>query len=111
MRRPIGVAFPGRRQRMSEQESDRVMTVPGPARPLTGALLGIVLGLCIAVVIQQQGIWPLDRLTVFLLPAVIGLLGMLLTSVGRASAMTTMVVSLVILLGLGVWGGLALGTT
>ncbi len=96
---------------MSEQESERVMTVPGPARPLTGALLGIVLGLCIAVVIQQQGIWPLDRLTVFLLPAVIGLFGLLLTSVGRASAMTTMVVSLVILLGLGVWGGLALGTT
>ena len=44
-------------------------------KPLSGALWGIVLGLAVAVILQQQGIWPLDKLTVFLLPGAIGLIG------------------------------------
>lgn len=78
-------------------------------RPLSGALLGLVLGLAIAVILQQMGIWPLDRLTVFLLPALIALLAILLTSIGREGSMGTLVVALVITLPLAVWGALGLG--
>lgn len=75
-------------------------------RPLTGALLGVVIGLAIAVLIQQHGIWPLDKLAVFLLPAITGLLGLLATTAGRVgptwSANT--VIALVLTLGMAVWG-------
>jgi hypothetical protein len=78
-------------------------------RPLTGALLGILIGLCVAIVLQQQGVWPLDRITVFLLPAVTGLLGLLLLSFGRAGdSMVTMIIALIILLPMTVWGLLGL---
>lgn len=75
-------------------------------RPLTGALLGVVIGIAIAVLIQQHGIWPLDKLAVFLLPAITGLLGLLATTSGRVgptwSANT--VIALVLTLGMAVWG-------
>lgn len=77
-------------------------------RPLSGALLGLILGLAVAVILQQLGIWPLDRLTVFLLPAMVGLLGILLTSLGREGSTGTLVVALVITLPLAVWGALGL---
>lgn len=80
-------------------------------RPLTGALLGIVVGIAIAVLLQQHGIWPLDKLAVFLLPAITGLLGIAATTVGRAgdtwSANT--VIALVLTLGMAVWGLTGLG--
>jgi len=80
-------------------------------RPLTGALLGIVVGLAIAVLLQQHGIWPLDKLAVFLLPAITGLLGMAATTVGRIgdtwSANT--VIALLLTLGMAVWGLTGLG--
>ena len=50
-------------------------------RPLTGALLGIVIGIAVAVLLQQQGVWPLDKITVFLLPAATGVIGLVITSV------------------------------
>lgn len=75
-------------------------------RPLTGALLGILVGVAIAVLLQQHGIWPPDKLAVFLLPAITGLLGMAATTVGRMgytwSANT--VIALVLTLGMAVWG-------
>jgi len=77
-------------------------------RPLSGALLGLVMGLAIAVILQQLGIWPLDRMTVFLLPALVGLLGIFLTSVGRVGSTGTLVVALVITIPLAVWGALGL---
>lgn len=77
-------------------------------RPLSGALLGLILGLAVAVILQQWGVWPLDRVTVFLLPALVGLLGMTLTSIGREGSTGTMVVALVITLPLAVWGALGL---
>lgn len=79
-------------------------------RPLTGALLGIILGLAVAVVLQQEGIWPLDQLTVFLLPALLGLLGLLLLSMGREGSTVTLVIALLILLPMGVWGALGFGS-
>ena len=77
-------------------------------RPLSGALLGLLLGLAIAVILQQLGIWPLDRVTVFLLPAVVALLGILLASIGREGSTGTLVTALVITLPLAVWGALGL---
>ena len=77
-------------------------------RPLSGALLGLVLGLAVAVVLQQLSIWPLDRVTVFLLPAIVGLLGILLASIGRENSTGTLIVALVITLPLAVWGALGL---
>ena len=52
-------------------------------RPLTGAILGVIIGLAVAVVLQQQGVWPLDKITVFLLPAAIGLIAIVVVRLGR----------------------------
>ncbi len=79
------------------------------AKPLTGAILGVVLGLAVAVVLQQQGIWPLDRLTVFFLPAILGFLVLLLLSMGKEASVATFVIALIILVPMGVWGALGLG--
>ncbi|MGH8944844.1 MAG: hypothetical protein ACRDVL_01685 [Acidimicrobiia bacterium] len=75
-------------------------------RPLTGALLGIVVGVAVAVLLQQHGIWPLDKLGLFLFPAITGLLGMLATTVGRVGDTwsATAVIALVLTLGMAIWG-------
>lgn len=75
-------------------------------RPLTGVLLGVVVGIAIAVLLQQHGIWPLDKLGLFLLPAITGLLGMAATTVGRFGETWTAntVIALVLTLGMAVWG-------
>lgn len=77
-------------------------------RPLSGALLGIVLGLAVAVILQQHGIWPLDKITVFLLPAATGLVGILITSIGRAGSTGTLTVALVITIPMAAWGATGL---
>jgi hypothetical protein len=80
-------------------------------RPLLGALLGILLGLAIAVVLQQEGVWPLDQLTVFLMPALLGLLCLTLLSIGRTAGSTvTLVIALIILVPMAVWGAIGLGS-
>lgn len=53
------------------------------ARPWYGLILGMVLGLMIAIILQQEGIWPLDQLLVFGLVGVFGLLGSWLGRIGR----------------------------
>lgn len=73
-------------------------------KPLSGALWGIVLGLAVAIILQQQGVWPLDKITVFLLPGAIGLIGILITSVGRAGSTKALTVSLIITIPLAVYG-------
>lgn len=78
-------------------------------RPLSGALAGILLGLAVAVVLQQHGLWPLDRLTVFLLPGLVGLLAILMTSMGREGSAGTLTIALVITIPLAAWGGLGFG--
>lgn len=80
------------------------------ARPVTGVILGLLIGLAIAVILQQHGIWPLDKITVFLLPALIGLIAILITSVGRTAAPAAMTIALVFALALGVWGATGLST-
>lgn len=80
------------------------------AKPFTGAILGALLGLAIGVILQQQGVWPLDRLTVFFLPAIFGLLGLLLLSMGREASATTLILALIVLVPMGVWGALGFGS-
>jgi len=75
-------------------------------KPLSGAVLGLLIGVALAVVLQRQGVWPLDQLTLFLMPALLGLLGLLLLSVGREGSNATLVVALLILLPMAVWGAL-----
>lgn len=75
-------------------------------KPLTGAILGVLFGLGIAVILQQQGIWPLDRITVFLVPAITGFVGMLLLTLGRPGSTFTYVVAILLLIPMAIWGAL-----
>lgn len=80
-------------------------------KPLTGAILGVLIGLALAVILARQGFWPADQITVFLLPALVGFIGLLLLSVGRpSSGPFTLVVALLILVPMLIWGALGLGT-
>ena len=53
--------------------------------------------------------WPLDQITVFLIPAITGVIGMLLLSVGREGAQVTYVIALILLIPALVWGALGVG--
>jgi hypothetical protein len=80
-----------------------------PARPLTGAVLGIIIGLAMAVILQQQGIWPLDKLTAFLLPGIAGILALILTTIGRTGGRGALTVALLITIPLAAYGATGLG--
>ena len=73
-------------------------------RPGTGAALGVLIGFAVAVILQQQGVWPLDKITVFLLPAATGIIGIIVTSVGRTGATTSLTISLIVLVPMAAWG-------
>lgn len=78
-------------------------------KPFTGTVLGVLIGVALSVVLARQGIWPMDQLTLFLMPALIGLAAMALLTVGRQSAgNASLVISLVILIPMLVWGALGL---
>ncbi len=79
-------------------------------RPLTGAILGILIGLAIAVLLQQQGVWPLDQITVFLVPAITGVVGLVITSVKRAGAPGPMIIAFIILIPMAAWGAVGLSS-
>lgn len=78
-------------------------------KPLSGAVLGALIGVCVAVVLARQGIWPADQLTLFLLPALTGGLGALALSWGREGSNVTLVIALSILIPMAVWGALGFG--
>ncbi|MGB8362421.1 MAG: hypothetical protein WCE80_13565 [Acidimicrobiia bacterium] len=80
-------------------------------RPLTGAILGFLLGLAIAVMFQQQGLYPLDQVSVFLIPGILGVIGMLLLSIGREGGTVAYVIALILLIPALVWGALGVGDT
>jgi hypothetical protein len=67
----------------NEQESVETIRVVKSARPWTGLILGVLFGLALAVVLQQSGIWPLDRLLLFGSAGLFGLIGILLGGAGR----------------------------
>ncbi|REK38431.1 MAG: hypothetical protein DWQ20_03780, partial [Actinobacteria bacterium] len=60
--------------------------------------LGLIFGVALAVILQQAGVWPLDKLTVFLLPGIIALIFVLIQRIGRAASTTALVIALVLLI-------------
>lgn len=97
---------------MAEEQTEptEIQVQVARGRPLTGAILGTLIGLALAVLLQQQGFWPLDKITVFLLPAVIGVIGLVLLSVKRVGAPGPMIVAFIILIPMAAWGATGLGT-
>ena len=67
----------------TEREAIETIRVKRSARPWSGFFLGLVLGLAVAVILQQAGIWPLDRLLLFGSAGVFALIGILLSGAGR----------------------------
>jgi len=93
-----------------QQGSTQVEVRIARGRPLTGTILGILIGLAVAILLQQQGVWPLDKITVFLLPAAIGVVGLVIMTVKRAGATGPLVISLIILIPMAAWGATGLTT-
>lgn len=61
-------------------------------RPILGAISGLFFGAFLSLTLMLWGIWPLDRMSVFGLPAlflVIGILLAMLAPLGRKRARTT----------------------
>ena len=65
-------------------------------RSLTAAVLGVIIGLAVAVVLQQQGVRPLDKITVFLLPAAIGLIAIVVVRMDRKGSPVMLKIALLI---------------
>lgn len=93
---------------MGQTETVETTRLRKEARPWTGFFLGLILGLALAVVIQQAGVWPLDRLMLFGGVGLLALIGSLLGGLGRVKvgAFNTVVPILlaVALLGFGATG-------
>ena len=74
-------------------------------KPLSGAILGALAGLFIAIVVQQAGAWPLDRMLVFGAMGLMAALGFLITK-GLQGATAMKVVALLVIVGLVGFAGL-----
>ena len=71
---------------------------PVPARPLTAMFMGLIVGLALAVILQQGGVWPLDKLTTFLLPGLVALIFVLLSRIRRTASAVSLIVALILLI-------------
>jgi hypothetical protein len=78
-------------------------------KALTGTIVGILIGITVAELLSRHGVWPIDQMTGFLLPAITGLAGLLLLTIDREGSYTTTIISLIILLPMLVWGALGVG--
>jgi hypothetical protein len=89
----------------NDQIHSEIVRVRKQARPWSGFFLGLLLGLSVAVILQQAGIWPLDKLSLFGSAGVFSLLGIFLASVGRdrAGALSG-IIPLVLAVALVAWG-------
>ncbi|MGH8915464.1 MAG: hypothetical protein ACRDZM_13225 [Acidimicrobiia bacterium] len=67
----------------NDEPAVETMRVKKGARPWSGFFLGLILGIAVAVVLQQAGIWPLDRLLLFGSAGLFGLAGILIGGAGR----------------------------
>jgi hypothetical protein len=67
----------------NEQVATQTVRIQKSARPWVGFLLGALLGLSVAVILQQAGVWPLDRLALFGWTGLLALIGIFLASAGR----------------------------
>lgn len=79
------------------RDSSGNTTIIARAKPITALIFGLIVGLAIAVLLQQSGIWPLDKLTVFLLPAVVALIFVPIARMGRVPSPTALTVALILL--------------
>lgn len=71
---------------------------PVPARPVTAMFMGLIVGLSVAVLLQQGGVWPLDKLTTFLLPGLLGLTFVLLARIRRTAPAVPLAIALILLI-------------
>ncbi len=71
---------------------------PVPARPVTAMFLGLIVGLGAAVILQQGGVWPMDKITTFLLPGLLGLVFVLLSRVRRPISAIPLAIALILLI-------------
>ncbi|CAN5739696.1 hypothetical protein BH23ACT4_BH23ACT4_03970 [soil metagenome] len=69
-----------------------------PARPVTAMFTGLIAGLSLAVILQQGGVWPLDKLTTFLLPGLLGLVFAVLSRVRRPTSAVPFAIALILLI-------------
>ncbi len=65
------------------QEPIETALVTKEARPFTGFFLGLILGIALAVILQQAGVWPLDQLLLFGSAGLFALIGILMAGAGR----------------------------
>ena len=82
---------------------------PVPARPVTAMFMGLIVGLSVAVILQQGGVWPLDKLTTFLLPGLLGLIFVLLSRIRRASSAVPLAIALLLLIAPVAYGLIGIG--
>lgn len=69
---------------------------PVPARPITAMFMGLIVGLGAAVLLQQAGVWPLDKLTTFLLPGLLALIFILLSRLRRVATYPALAIALLL---------------
>ena len=89
----------------NDQANTGTVRVKKQARPWSGFFLGLLLGLAVAVLLQQAGVWPLDRLLLFGSAGVFALIGILMSGAGRERAGAfSSIVPLVLAVALIGWG-------
>ena len=89
----------------NDQGNAESVRVKKQARPWSGFFLGLLLGLAVAVLLQQAGVWPLDRLLLFGSAGVFALIGILMGGAGRERAGAfSSIVPLVLAVALIGWG-------
>lgn len=81
----------------TERETVETTKIRKQARPWSGFFLGLLLGLAVAVIVQQAGMWPLDRLLLFGAAGLFALIGTLLGGAGRERVGTFSTVATLIL--------------
>lgn len=59
------------------------MRVRRAGRPWIGLIVGVLLGVLVAIIFQQAGWWPLDQLLVYGMIGLFGLIGILICLIGR----------------------------
>ena len=69
---------------------------PVPARPITAMFMGLIVGLGAAVLLQQAGVWPVDKLTTFLLPGLLALIFILLSRLRRVATYPALAIALLL---------------
>lgn len=87
------------------QTPAQTVRIQKSARPWSGFLLGAILGISVALIVQQAGIWPLDKLALFGAAGLFSMIGIFMASAGRdRSGAFNTIVPLVLAVALLGWG-------